>query len=607
MIIIRHQAGPLASKEQKIEGNSERITFGRDPDVCDIVYPADATLVARRHFALVKKPSGEWTFDLFGDPFVAMDGKPVDEAQAVRSGARIELGRRGGPSFIIDLVGEQAASKLPVTETQETVEGAHSAAAQAGRSAALARTIGIVGIVLAIVAAGAAGGFYYLGQSEGARLADAVAALTAEQKRAAEQTISKEAKDRLMQAAYLVLTQGPGGSFSPRGTASPIGPDLLATNAHIGAIFFRLKPGEKMYVRAPGHGGAVHEVIEARNHPGDDAFREFERKDPIFVAGTSECATCEPNVLSSSPTYDVATLRIAPGATLSPVLEIASRADLLKMAPGFPLAAAGYPMEQIKGAEVQALAPTPTLSVGIVTSMTDVFFVPTEPQRQTLIHHNLPSTSGSSGSPMIGPGGKLVGFANAGNVYVVPKQVVATGRIPSAALINYGQRADLILDMLDHSDEAKVEADKAYWAKMTEAFKRGIDVIVPILVAQRKPKPEMKAELVSRENYTMGDADKITLKNEKGNDVPIRRQRISLNVTAGRQYLFLGYAENVEELHLYVYVDGKIVDKDSSHHWFPYISYTAQESKTVVITLATADKNVSYTLFQYVYGDAPSS
>jgi hypothetical protein len=362
-----------------------------------------------------------------------------------------------------------------------------------------------------------------------------------------------------------------------------------------------------MYVRAPGHGGAVHEVIEVRNHPGYDAFQEFERKDPIFVAGTSECVTCLPNALSNCPTYDVATLRVAPEAHLSPVLEIANRADLLKMAPGFPLAAAGYPMEKIQGAEVQVLAPTPTLSVGIVTSMTDMFFVPSEPNRQTLIHHNLPIAGGSSGSPMIGPGGKLVGFANAGNMYFVPKEIVSSGRIPSAALLNYGQRADLVLDMLDRSDQTKLEADKAYWTKMTEAFKRGIDVIVPIIVEERKPNKEMKAELVSREKYTMDAADKITLKDAKGNDVPLRRQRITVNVTAGRQYLFVGYAENREELHLYVYVDGKVVDKDTSHHWFPFINYAAQESKTVVITLATADKNVNYTLFQYVYGGAPSS
>jgi hypothetical protein len=64
MITIRHHSGPLAGTQQQIEAKSDRIVFGRDPEFCDIVYPPDATVIGRRHFALVKKPSGEWTFDL---------------------------------------------------------------------------------------------------------------------------------------------------------------------------------------------------------------------------------------------------------------------------------------------------------------------------------------------------------------------------------------------------------------------------------------------------------------------------------------------------------------------------------------------------------------
>ena len=106
MLIIRHKSGPLAGREQQID-QKDRITFGRDPKVCDVVYPPDEVLVARRHFALAKKPSGEWTFDLFGDLFLAMDGQPVDQAEAVCDGAKIELGKRGGPSFEVILPGRR--------------------------------------------------------------------------------------------------------------------------------------------------------------------------------------------------------------------------------------------------------------------------------------------------------------------------------------------------------------------------------------------------------------------------------------------------------------------------------------------------------------------
>ena len=47
MLIIRHLTGPLAGKEQRIEAKAERVTFGRDPNACDVVFPPDATIVAR--------------------------------------------------------------------------------------------------------------------------------------------------------------------------------------------------------------------------------------------------------------------------------------------------------------------------------------------------------------------------------------------------------------------------------------------------------------------------------------------------------------------------------------------------------------------------------
>src|SRR5436305_696103 len=95
--------GPLAGQEQRIEAQSDRITIGRDPSVCDVVFPPDTTLVARRHFALARKLSGEWTYDLFGDHYVAVNGAPAETGAAVHSQDKVELGKPGGPSFGITL------------------------------------------------------------------------------------------------------------------------------------------------------------------------------------------------------------------------------------------------------------------------------------------------------------------------------------------------------------------------------------------------------------------------------------------------------------------------------------------------------------------------
>jgi len=49
VLIIRHRTGSLAGKVEKPEGRqSDRIIFGRDPDVCDVVFPADSRDVSRR-------------------------------------------------------------------------------------------------------------------------------------------------------------------------------------------------------------------------------------------------------------------------------------------------------------------------------------------------------------------------------------------------------------------------------------------------------------------------------------------------------------------------------------------------------------------------------
>ena len=126
MIIIRHRSGPLAGRRQGLDGKSGRIVFGRDPDACDVVFPPDLTIVARRHFAIARSPAGEWVIELFGDPFVAIDGEPADLGEAVHSGAKIELGKHGGPSFELELHAEGLAGNLPVTEPQEKVEDAHA-------------------------------------------------------------------------------------------------------------------------------------------------------------------------------------------------------------------------------------------------------------------------------------------------------------------------------------------------------------------------------------------------------------------------------------------------------------------------------------------------
>jgi hypothetical protein len=160
--------------------------------------------------------------------------------------------------------------------------------------------------------------------------------------------------------------------------------------------------------------------------------------------------------------------------------------------------------------------------------------------------------------------------------------------------------------MLAGGPTTKLDEERAYWKKMTEAFKRGVEVIVPAIVAANKPKG-MNAELVERQQFKMTEADRTTLKSDRGESVTARRQRRPLKVTAGRQYLFVAYAEDRLHIQLYLFVNGKVVSKDEEHDWYPFLGYQAEESGTVEINLLSEDKDVTYTLFQYAWTGAPSS
>lgn len=596
MIIIRHLAGPLAGKEQRIESPSDRITFGRDPSVCDVVFPPDLTLVARRHFALARTPAGEWTFQLFGDPFVAVKGQPAELGQAVHSGDKIELGRVGGPSFEIVLQNEGLGDQLLRTAPQQVVESSRATAKRARRLAA-------IGVAIAVVAAGAAGGFMYWTRLDSTRLDRAVAELANTQKQTVTDTIPAAVREKLMQAAYVVVLRFASGQETPDGTASPIATDALATNAHIVELFEKLGPGEKMFVRAPGPNGKTYEVISTNRHPGYKAFNTFLQSDPIYVTSSKGCPKCFPDVLSGSLSYDVGILKVAPGSNLSPVLEIATPAELAALKTGTPLAMAGYPVENIQGSEVQTLGATPNLSLGIITAMTDMFNLPAEPGLRRLIHHNLPITGGSSGSPMVGPNGKLVALNNAMNAL----SGVRGSRIPNAALINYAQRADLLLDLLAERADHQLADDRLYWAKQTASFKRGFDFLVPQILTELKPANGATPTPVSQAKFTLDPANQVKNRDASGKEIARRQKKHVVSLKAGQDRVFIAYAQGSAPIKLFLLVDGKIVLKDDRDQiWYPNISYKPPADAQAELYAVGDDNDVSYTFLDYGWTAPPS-
>ena len=70
---------------------------GRDPELCQILYPPEYTVVGREHVALLRKLSGDYALDMFGDHYTEVNGEPCELEAPIPNGGKFVLGRRGGP------------------------------------------------------------------------------------------------------------------------------------------------------------------------------------------------------------------------------------------------------------------------------------------------------------------------------------------------------------------------------------------------------------------------------------------------------------------------------------------------------------------------------
>jgi hypothetical protein len=565
MIIVRHRSGPRAGTEDRLDPKLDRIVFGRRSS-CEVAFPPEETLVAREHFALVRKPpgpAGHWTIELFGEPFVAVNGIAAEPGQRLEDGATFELGKRGGPSFTVHVEADAASDNLPQTAVQEHDEGARVAAAKAGSAAVLARRIALAGLAAAIVAGAAAAYFAWL--------------------QPAPAGISAAVRAHLLRAAFLV--EAPAGS--PEATAFPVGPHILATNAHVGELFVNLHPGETMLARSPGPQGKTYRVVSASLHPGFEAFKAFVHQDPLR----------ERFFDLAVPGYDVALLRVREDLPQDAILRLAPMKELRALAPGAALATAGYPLERVTGSNVQAYGATPELRIGTIASMTNFFFLPDDFSYDQLLHHDLPTTGGQSGSPIVDQNGNVVALDSAASFFVAGPNK----RIPSAVLINYGQRVDLLEELLAGAADRQLVAERRHWTLEFARFSSGMELIDNFIASKVK-------DAVKEAGFTMVRVSERTESFGSGSRVrnPMggfqRQVETPVSVAAGAEYVLVGYAHDLSELQLWLYDGGKPLvhagaPLDTPNHTFaPWLLYKVPKGgKLSAWLIHPEDRDTTYT------------
>jgi hypothetical protein len=178
--------------------------------------------------------------------------------------------------------------------------------------------------------------------------------------------------------------------------------------------------------------------------------------------------------------------------------------------------------------------------------------------------------------------------------------------MPNAAIINYGQRADLLLDLIEGKAEAVVKADQPYWNKQTANFARGIEYVIPHILetvkAANKVSPQVAAEFKGK----LTAADKYTAKDKEGNDVARRQKIHSVTVKAGTGGIVIAYAKG-SGIQLYLVADGKVVAQDESRPVVPHVIYPKlAKDITVDAYVVGGDTDIDYTLMHYFWSDGQS-
>src|SRR5437660_9623235 len=103
MITMTLISGPLTGQEQSFGDDQERIVIGRDPELCQVVYPPEYTVVGREHVALLRKLSGDYALDIVGDHYTEVNGEAGTSGKPIPNAAKFVLGRHGGPTFTVDV------------------------------------------------------------------------------------------------------------------------------------------------------------------------------------------------------------------------------------------------------------------------------------------------------------------------------------------------------------------------------------------------------------------------------------------------------------------------------------------------------------------------
>jgi hypothetical protein len=492
MLRISFQDGTRAGEVVEFADEVDRIVIGRDPVRCRVVFPPEETRVGRQHCALVQE-LGRYRIEVNRDDVVQLDGHRVVFGTELPPDCQLRLGEQGP---LVAVRTRLSGDFLPTIDT-DPQEGMDAAVVKIGRKGRRTRGLAMAAVAGLIVVASVTA--WNSRTIVGLSARTVALGQLSEEERASVENLSDRLKNiderlkarqpqlvqRLKQAArsvYLVLERDEVGVLRRKGTCWVIDSagGWLATNAHVAEECDpkSLARGWQAVVRSPGPESRTFVVDRVMLHPG---YALFERLWKEYEPLEQTDATGHAVAVYSAQGCDVALLHVAQPQGLAPSLAPIDAATALE--PGEPVGYVGYPMEGVSMHGTLVDTPVPIEHLGYIVRVTDYFGTTDGGTEPALVAHSLPTAGGASGSPILDREGRVVAIHSNGNA--LGTLVTADGpvRIDSTAMVNYAQRADLLVELLGGTAPAKMPARLNQWqATLTRHFRKRRTVERALLV-----------------------------------------------------------------------------------------------------------------------------
>lgn len=467
-----------------------RIVVGRDPAHCEIVFVDDLRHkgVGNEHLAL-RRSLGRYQLDLNTRNPVLLDGKKTFEEKELTGTCVLQLGQ--GAKLEVTVVDDRTATAFD----DHSIQQPHEVAVGNRR---------LLGSVAAGVALLALGGTWIMWRQQ---QADRVL------RDMSEATVSSATLDRAAKSVYLILRKSADGGEDAVGTGWSGPGGVIVTNAHVVEGVPSSPDDVRWFARSAAPPHAEHAITRVRMHPGYEAFGRFlMAAKPIQerIAGPDEG-------IGGAGACDVAVVDVENPAGLAPPLPIPSREKLKELQAGDAVATVGFPAEGLEATPILLAAPVPVRHRGFLVRVTDFFMRQRDDGVNQLVQHGLPTAGGASGSPIIDTEGNVVAVVSGGNMqFVTGAGDGATNRIANN-VVNFAQRSDLVLDLLDQDADKRMEDYFDMWVGSLKDFRNASDVVVEdfmqdtaAIIGRPDARPEAAGEELIGEGLAVKTPDELS-------------------------------------------------------------------------------------------------